>query len=406
MEEASQTSPQVRFYRTLAVILAVGVAIGLMVAIADIPTPGWLSVEGAFAGLGVIAVFVFVVTVLFLLRIGSIFELEKQMQELYDGTADRAAAENAKLIASWDGFRDQLRKDLVDMKQEWRTEQGIQDRNTDDAANAARAAMKAVQDLAAKVAANGRDPSQAIAIEKLNEQFAGLSKSVLELKQRDNVNSPLLKELQEAVALLTKNQTKLVQRIDAAMEAMERREMEAVAQRTSAERDAADVKRREALLAVKVRELEDLNVHLADSARRSEVYQIQVKPSEEAQHVMTVEGIGTSYASRLNAVGVITVPQLLAANPDVVGPKVSATPELVREWQTIAQLSAVKGLTGSDAALLAKAGIRSVAHLAAANADDLSRKAQDAERKMNRVGAATVTPGTTQRWIDAARGSN
>lgn len=401
---APETRKHVKYYWGLALALALVAVVAVLYAAAGGPSLGVFSQQATFAALGVFGAGVVIIVILFLLRIGSIFELQRSMQNLYDGAEDRAAEANAKLIAGWDQFRDDLRKDLLDLKQEWRTEKGIQDRNIDDVANAARAAMKAVKDLETRVGGMGRDPSQAIAIEKLNEQVSGLSKSVLELKQRDNINSPLLKELQEAVSLLTKNQTKLIQRIDTTIEAMERREMEGASLRANAERELGDVKRREALLAVKTRELEDLNEHLAVEAKRAAAPMVSLKASEAKQHVIMVEGIGPAYASRLNQVGIITVPQLLQANPDVIGPKVEATPELVREWQSMAELMRLKGVGPQYAELLVKGGVRSIAHLAASDPDDLSRKLGDVERgRKIRIQSGPVTPGIVKRWIDAAK---
>lgn len=401
-EYSPETQKAIKFYRSLALVLVLGVVLGVIAALGNVPSLGLVTPESAFVGLGVIALFVFIVTVLFLMRIGSIFELQKSMQQLYDGAEDRATAEQARIKADWQSFKDDLRKDLVQMRQEWRSEQGVQDRNIDDAASAARAAMKAAQAAEARAASMVRDPSQAVAIDRLNESVANLTRSVADLKARDNVNSPLLKELQEAVAALVKNQTKLIQRIDTTIESMERREMEMSALRADAEREVGELKRRDTLMAVKVRELEDLNSQLA-TRTRSERAQTEIRPGEEAQHVMTIEAIGPAQASRLNAAGIITVPQLLAANPELVGPKVGAGADQVREWQSIADLMRVKGIGAADAELLVKSGVRSAPHLAAADPAELTARLQDAERRKVRIGGTTVTPAQTQKWIDAAR---
>ncbi|MHB8634556.1 MAG: DUF4332 domain-containing protein [Thermoplasmatota archaeon] len=403
-ERSPQASSLIRYFRGLALVLTVGVVLAIVLAKGNITGPGWFTPQQAFFGLAVVGAFVFIVTVLFLLKIGAIFELEKSMQKLYDGAEERAASAQAKIMQDWDSFKSDLRKDLQELKNEWRTEQGIRDRNIDDAMNAARAAMKAAQAADARIAGFQRDPSQAIAIERLTESMAGLTKSVAELKARDNVNSPLLKELQETVGQLVKNQTKLIQRIDTTVEAIERREIENAAVRANAEREVGDVKRREALLAVRARELEALNEHLEVEARQAQRPSVHFNPGEEAEHVMTIDAIGPANASRLNAVGIITVPQLVAANADVVGPKVGTSPDQVREWQSIADLLRAKGVGGPDAELLVKGGVRSVAHLAAADPTDLTHKLMDAERRRpSRAGAATVTPALVQKWIEAAR---
>lgn len=121
-------------------------------------------------------------------------------------------------------------------------------------------------------------------------------------------------------------------------------------------------------------------------------------------HVMQVEGIGPVFAARLNAAGIITTDQLLAANPGTVATRIDATPELVTEWQDMARLMRVKGVGPQTAELLVKAGVRTPEALANESPEHLSRVCTEAlEGKKVKIANLQPTPAIAKRWIDGAR---
>ncbi len=131
---------------------------------------------------------------------------------------------------------------------------------------------------------------------------------------------------------------------------------------------------------------------------------IHVDRAEEDQHVLIIEGIGEKYATRLNAHGIITIPQLRRADATIVARQVNATGELVREWQAMAELMQLKGVGPQSAEVLVRAGISSIEQLAHTDPDGLVAAIQSAEagRKV-RIQGNDIKAGTTRRWVAAAR---
>ncbi|HEX2065717.1 MAG TPA: DUF4332 domain-containing protein, partial [Candidatus Thermoplasmatota archaeon] len=84
-----------------------------------------------------------------------------------------------------------------------------------------------------------------------------------------------------------------------------------------------------------------------------------------------------------------------------VGNLIGATPELVRQWQAMAELMRLKDVGSAGAEALVAAGILSAKQLAAETAEAVSQRVREAGRKA-RAGV-DVTPAVAQRWIDAAR---
>lgn len=125
----------------------------------------------------------------------------------------------------------------------------------------------------------------------------------------------------------------------------------------------------------------------------------------EGQHVLTLEGIGTKYATRLNNHGIITLPQLLDADPETVAAAVDAMPALVEEWQGMARLVQVKGIGPQAAEMLALAGVRTIQGLADADPPELTARIDAIEeRRRVRVLGTDVQEGHVRRWVEAARG--
>ncbi len=125
---------------------------------------------------------------------------------------------------------------------------------------------------------------------------------------------------------------------------------------------------------------------------------------EEKQHVITIEGIGERMATRLNHNGIITIPQLLRADPEQVAKQIDAMPLVVREWQWMGDMMRVKGVGPQTAELLVRCGIHSVEDLAAAKPEDIVAESQRLKQSRKvRITGSEVGIGGAKRWIDGAK---
>lgn len=130
----------------------------------------------------------------------------------------------------------------------------------------------------------------------------------------------------------------------------------------------------------------------------------RIQAEEEGAHVLTLEGIGPKYATRLNNHGIITIPQLLQADPRRLAQSIEATVELVEEWQAMGRLVQVKGIGPQVAEILALAGIDNARDLARSEVRELAARIDAIEdRRKTRVLGIDVTAGHVQQWVDAAR---
>ena len=391
----------VQFFRALGIILLFGVATAIILSFGNVPGLGIFDLAALTRGLFLSIVVLTVVLTLFLFRIGVIFDVERQVRDLFAAEQDRMTDMRRGEEQASREFRDALRRDLADLRASMLKEFNARDQMYDGAMRASNQALKNAADALARAEALSREPAYRTTIERLVGDVAAMAKDITALRTADKVNSPLLKELQEKVVLLEKSQVKINHRVDETLEAVERRDMEATAHRQTLDQDLVALKKRETLLLVKQRDLEDQNITLSQVARPKK---IEFTPGEEKQHIIAIEGIGPSYASRLNAQGIITIPQLVAVDANHVGNLIGATPELVKQWQAMAALLRLKGVGPQSAEVLVAAGILSVQQLAAESAENVSRKVKDAERgRKTRIQGQDVSPAVAQKWIDAAK---
>ncbi|MGB1586903.1 MAG: DUF4332 domain-containing protein [Thermoplasmatota archaeon] len=131
---------------------------------------------------------------------------------------------------------------------------------------------------------------------------------------------------------------------------------------------------------------------------------VQVPKAEEGQHILLIEGIGEKYASRLNAHGIITIPQLLRIAAIDVARKADVTEALASEWQAMARLMQVKGIGAQYAEILAMAGVHTPEALARADPDQLLARIDAVEaRRKTRVLKTDIQAGHVKRFIQAAK---
>ncbi len=389
------------FYRKLAGILAIGIVVAIVLGLVDITGPGLLDLESSIVSL-FLATFVIVgILLFFLLRVGDIFSIERKVQDLLAAEGAKWGESLQAEEAKADALRVQLKADADKAKNGLLQEQASQRMAVQDALTAANRAAAEARQAQARIEELARRPETSTEVGALRGKVETLEKELAEMRRRDTGNVPLLKQLQEDLAALRAGQTKLGHRVDSAVEAVERREMEASAARTELDHEVADLRKREQLLVLRSRDLESANEELQARARKPAV---SIRPGDEKHHVLAIEGIGPKYASRLNAVGIITIPQLAQADPDEVANQLDVMPDLVREWQAMADLIRVKGVGPQSAEVLVRAGVKSVAQLATLSPEEVSQKVKETEagRKV-RIQGQDVSPGVAKRWVEAAR---
>jgi predicted flap endonuclease-1-like 5' DNA nuclease len=124
--------------------------------------------------------------------------------------------------------------------------------------------------------------------------------------------------------------------------------------------------------------------------------------------IVDIEGVGKTYADKLERAGVETVERLLAraaAKKERV--KLAAdtgiNEALILEWVNHADLMRINGVGSEYSDLLEAAGVDSCAELAQRRADNLALKMNQLNQQKKLV-RRTPTEAEVLRWIDEARG--
>jgi hypothetical protein len=390
----------VRYFRTLALILGVGIIAALVLGLGN-AIPGLQVIEiGTMTRTLLLALFVIaVVLAMFLLRVGVIFDVEKKVDELFATEAAALEESRKRIEDAFGNFRNDVRREFADLKEGWNRERQRLEALAQEANGLALKALNAAEAALARINELSKEPAYRSTIEQLLKDIAALAKDVQALRTADKVNSPLLADLKERVVALETGQKKLNVRVDETLETIERRDMESSAIRQTLDQELANLKKRETLLLVKQKELSDQNMNFAAGAQRTVV---AFAPGEERQHVMNVPGVTPAHASRLNIMGIITVPQLIAAHPDAIAPRLDVLPDQVREWQSAAKVMRIKGIGPDVAHALVKAGVRNVGSLASETPEGLVNKIRDAAKGGKFPGVDNNTQNA-KKWIDAAK---
>ena len=389
------------YYRKLAVALAVGVAAAIILGVTRITGPGFVSIESGIVSLFLIAFVIAGVLLFFLLRVGDIFSIEDKLKAMLNAEGDKWSQALKAEEARAEELRQALRRDAKKVNEDLLKEASSQRMRIDDANSAAVRAANDAGNALAQISELRRRPEVSQEVTGLRSQLGLTEKEIAELKRRDNVNSPLLKELQEQVRALQDELKKMRIRLQDALDTAEKREMEAAANRSTLDKEVTDLRKRESLMLVKQKELESKNAELADAARKP---RITFRDGEESQHVLMLEGIGNKYAARLNALGIISIPQLVEARAADVAAQLQVEQGLVEEWQSMGRLLPLSGIGPQAAELLARGGIRSPQQLAAQDPLDLSLKLKEMEQgKKVKMTSFDVTPALAKKWIEAAR---
>ncbi len=390
-----------RYYRILAVALAIGIVFAVILGLTGITGPGLLELEASIVTLFLTSIVTIVILLFFLVRVGDIFSIEGKLRAILDAEGEKWSAGLQAEQRKADELREQLKRDAAKTNQDVLKETASQRMRIDDANSAAVRAANEAQSALAQIQELKRRPEVSAEVTAVRAELAKTGAELAELRRRDNVNSPLLKELQEQVKALQAELKRMGNRLGEALDVAEKREMEAAANRASLDAEVTDLRKREQILTLKARDLESKNAELSDAAKKP---RITFRDGEEAQHVLLLEGIGNKYAARLNAIGIISIPQLVEARAHEVAAQLHVETGLVEEWQAMGRLLPLSGIGPQAAELLARVGIRSVQQLGAQDPLDLAVKCKElmAGKKV-RITNIDVTPATAKRWIEAAR---
>jgi predicted flap endonuclease-1-like 5' DNA nuclease len=123
--------------------------------------------------------------------------------------------------------------------------------------------------------------------------------------------------------------------------------------------------------------------------------------------IQDVEGIGPTFADKLNAAGVQTTDDLLdrgaiAAGRDRLSEETGISERLLLEWVNHADLMRIDGVGSEYADLLEAAGVDSCAELARRNAANLATTFQELDAARPNTVRQVPSEATIQRWIDQA----
>ena len=126
-----------------------------------------------------------------------------------------------------------------------------------------------------------------------------------------------------------------------------------------------------------------------------------------AYKIDEIEGIGPSYAAKLNEVGINTTDDFLKLCCDAKGrestaQKTGIAEKLILTWANMADLMRVNGIGRQYAEVLHAAGVDTIKELRTRNAENLAaamKAANDAKNLANANASASVV----QDWIDKAK---
>jgi predicted flap endonuclease-1-like 5' DNA nuclease len=123
--------------------------------------------------------------------------------------------------------------------------------------------------------------------------------------------------------------------------------------------------------------------------------------------IQSIEGIGPHYAEKLNAAGIQTMANLLAAGagPDgrrTLSERTGIDEGMILKWVNMCDLFRIKGVAGQYAELLEAAGVDTVKELRNRNHENLVLKIQEVN-KVKRLVRQVPAAHRVEGWIHQAR---
>ena len=123
--------------------------------------------------------------------------------------------------------------------------------------------------------------------------------------------------------------------------------------------------------------------------------------------IIQIEGIGPTYAQKLNAEGIMTTEELLNAGAtpqgrEALSEKTGIAESLILEWVNLADLMRIKGVGEEYSDLLEEAGVDTVAELARRNPENLLAKIIEVNAAKNLVRRTPYLSFVTS-WVEQAK---
>ncbi|HDQ07019.1 MAG TPA: DUF4332 domain-containing protein [Candidatus Bathyarchaeota archaeon] len=132
-----------------------------------------------------------------------------------------------------------------------------------------------------------------------------------------------------------------------------------------------------------------------------------MEPKETGIPIIEIEGIGLTYAEKLNSIGIYTTNDLLEAGGTRIGrqeisEKSGISETLILEWVNLSDLMRIKGVGEEYSDLLEEAGVDTVVELAQRNPDNLCAKIMEINEAKKLV-RRPPTLENVKSWVEQAK---
>lgn len=133
----------------------------------------------------------------------------------------------------------------------------------------------------------------------------------------------------------------------------------------------------------------------------------KIKNKMTTLKIMEIEGIGPTYAEKLESAGMHNSDDLLENGKTPKGrkdlaEKTGISSKLIMEWINLCDLIRIKGVGEEYSDLLEAAGVDTVVELATRNAENLQKKMQEVNDEKNLV-RKTPTNDQVTAWVEEAK---
>ena len=148
-------------------------------------------------------------------------------------------------------------------------------------------------------------------------------------------------------------------------------------------------------------------LHKPKRAEREVVETPRFEVRARGEDIIDIEGIGPSYAEKLNTIGIKTTYDLLEAGAtrkgrEELAEKTGILPKLILEWVNLADLFRIKGIGEEYSDLLEEAGVDTIVELSRRNPENLHARIIEINEKKKLV-RRTPTRNQVKEWVEQAK---